>query len=122
MPPYIYWHETPAIGRIPPHRTDTGSYLISEVLGTKSMIYIKDEKGLYTADPKKDKHAKFINKITVAELQSMDLQDVVVERAVLDLMNNARSRRSIQIINGLEKGNLTRALNGDEIGTIIYRD
>jgi molybdenum storage protein len=122
MPPYIYWHETPKVGRIPPHRTDTGTYLVSEVLGAKSMIYIKDEKGLYTADPKKDKNAKFIPRISVDELQAMDLQDVVVEHAVLDLMKRAKNRRNIQIINGLEPGNLTRALNGEEVGTIIYAD
>ena len=122
MPPYIYWHETPSVGRIPPHRTDTGCYLVSEVLGTKSMIYIKDEKGLYTADPKKDKNAKFIPKISVSELIEQDLQDVVVERAVLELMSNARNQTQIQVINGLEKGNLTRALNGEEVGTIIYAD
>src|SRR5262249_60803265 len=38
MPPYVYWHANPAVGRIPPHRTDTGSYLVSEVFGTRSMI------------------------------------------------------------------------------------
>ncbi|MEX0964105.1 MAG: uridine kinase [Pseudohongiellaceae bacterium] len=122
MPPYTYWHENPEVGRIPPHRTDTGVYLVSEVLGARSMIYIKDEKGLYTADPKKDKGAKFIPKISLAELKAMDLKDVVVERAVLDFMENARHRRSIQIINGLEPGNLTRALNGEEVGTIIHAD
>lgn len=122
MPPYIYWHETPAVGRIPPHRTDTGTYLVSEVLGAKSMIYIKDEKGLYTDDPKKNKNAKFIPKISVEELKSMDLQDVVVERAVLDLMSRASNRHNIQIINGLEPGNLTRALNGESVGTVIYAD
>jgi len=52
----------------------------------------------------------------------MDLQDVVVERAVLELMEHAKHRRSIQFINGLEKGNLTRALNGEEVGTIITAD
>src|SRR5881227_4350128 len=50
MPPYVYWHQNPAVGRIPPHRTDTGSYLVSEVFGAKSMIFVKDEDGLYTAD------------------------------------------------------------------------
>src|SRR5213592_5269066 len=39
MPPYIYWQENPIVGRIPPHRTDTGSYLVSEVFGAKSMIF-----------------------------------------------------------------------------------
>lgn len=122
MPPYTFWQKNPDVGRIPPHRTDTGCYLVSEVFGAKSMIYIKDEKGLYTADPKKDRNAKFIPKITLEELRAMDLQDVVVERAVLDIMKNAESRRSIQIINGLIPGNLTRALNGEEVGTIIYQD
>jgi molybdenum storage protein len=122
MPPYTFWQRNPEVGRIPPHRTDAGVYLISEVFGTRSMIYIKDEDGLYTADPKKDKNAKFIPRVTLGELKEMDLPDVVVERTVLELMENAENRRSIQFINGLVKGNLTRALEGEEIGTIITAD
>lgn len=122
MPPYTFWQQNPSVGRIPPHRTDTGAYLVSEVFGTRSMIYIKDEDGLFTADPKKDKHAKFIPEITVSELKKMDLNDVVVERAVLDIMENAEHCRKIQIINGLKRGNLTRALNGETVGTIITSD
>ena len=122
MPPYTFWHQNPAMGRIPPHRTDTGVYLVSEVFGTRSMIFVKDEKGLFTADPKKDRNAKFIPKITVAELEAMDLQDVVVERAVLEMMKVAEHRRSIYVINGLEPGNLTRALDGEHVGTIITAD
>ena len=119
MPPYIYWQPNPAVGRIPPNRTDTGVYLVSEVFGARSMIYVKDEDGLYTADPKKDPHATFIPQITVDELEALDLQDVVVEHSVLEMMKNAEQRRSIQIINGLVPGNLTRALNGEHVGTII---
>jgi molybdenum storage protein len=119
MPPYIYWQPNPAIGRIPPNRTDTGAYLVSEVFGARAMIYVKDEDGLYTADPKKDPNATFIPRITVEELDALDLADVVVERSVLALMNNAAHRRSIQVINGLVPGNLTRALAGEPIGTII---
>ena len=119
MPPYSYWQPNPELGRIPPHRTDTGCYLISETLGARSMIYVKDEEGLYTADPKKDRNAKFIPKITVDELLELDLGDVVLERVVFGLMKNAKNRRSVQIINGLKKGNLTRALNGEPVGTII---
>jgi molybdenum storage protein len=122
MPPYVYWQRTPAIGRIPPHRTDAGGFLVSEVFGARSMIFVKDERGLYTADPKKDRAARFIPKISVTELEQLDLQDVVVERSVLELLRHARQRRSIQIINGLERGNLTRALNGEHVGTIITAD
>jgi molybdenum storage protein len=122
MPPYTFWQKNPEIGRIPPHRTDTGCFLISEVFGTRSMIYVKDEDGLYTADPKKDRNARFIPRISVSELKAMDLDDVVVERAVLDIMPNAENRREIQVINGLVPGNLTRALEGEPVGTIITAD
>jgi molybdenum storage protein len=108
MPPYIYWQRTPAVGRIPPHRTDAGAFLVSEVFGTRSMIYVKDERGLYTADPKKDRSARFIPKISVAELEELDLNDVVVERSVLDLLRHAQHRRSIQIINGLNWQSIAR--------------
>jgi molybdenum storage protein len=122
MPPYSFWHENAPVGRIPPHRTDTGAYLVSEVFGARSMIFIKDEDGLYTADPKKDPHAKFIKTISVAELMALDLQDVVVERPVLEMMQHASHRRAIRVINGLKPGNLTRALQGEDIGTLIYAD
>ena len=122
MPPYTFWQKNPEVGRIPPHRTDAGVYLISELFGARSMIYIKDEDGLYTADPKKDRNAKFIPRVTLGELKEMNLPDVVVEHTVLELMENAENRRSIQVINGLVKGNLTRALEGEEIGTIITAD
>ncbi|HEU5424517.1 MAG TPA: hypothetical protein VFU72_13310, partial [Nitrolancea sp.] len=119
MPPYTFWQPNPEVGRIPPHRTDTGAYLVSEVFGARSMIYVKDEDGLYTADPKKDPSARFIPEITVAELEALDLADVVVERSVLTLLKQAVHRRSIQVINGLKPGTLSRALAGEHVGTII---
>ena len=57
MPPYKLWEANPEVGRIPPQRTDTGCFLIAEVFGARKMIYVKDEDGLYTADPKKDPNA-----------------------------------------------------------------
>lgn len=119
MPPYTYWQRSPEVGKIPPYRTDTGCYLISEVYGTKNMIYVKDVEGLYTNDPKKDKSATFIPEITAEELAERDLDDVVVERAVIEMMKSAKNGRQIQIINGLVPGNLTKALNGEKVGTII---
>jgi molybdenum storage protein len=122
MPPYKLWEENPAIGRIPPQRTDTGCFLIAEVFGARRMIYVKDEDGLYTADPKKDATAEFIERISLAELIALDLKDLIVERAVLDLMKNARHLSEIQFVNGLKPGQLTKALNGEPVGTVVYRD
>jgi molybdenum storage protein len=120
MPPYKLWEENPEIGRIPPQRTDTGCFLIAEVFGARKMIYVKDEDGLYTADPKKDSGARFIPRISVRELLRQDLNDLVVERAVLELMLTARNISEIQFVNGLKAGQLTAALAGEPVGTIIY--
>jgi molybdenum storage protein len=120
MPPYKLWEQNPEVGRIPPQRTDTGCYLIAEVFGARRMIYVKDEDGLYTADPKKDRNATHIPRISVQELLERDLDDLVVERAVLEMMLNARHMREIQFVNGLKPGQLTAALNGEPVGTIIF--
>jgi len=122
MPSYHWWEPPPRIGRLPEHRTDSGMYLVSEVFGCRSMIYIKDEDGLYTDDPKKNPKAEFIPKISAQELIRRDLNDLVVERRVIEMMLTARFTRSIQIINGLKPGNITRALDGEHVGTIIYVD
>lgn len=121
MPPYKLWEHNPVSGRIPPQRTDTGCYLIAEVFGARRMIYVKDEDGLHTADPKKDPTSKHIPRISVEELLARDYDDLIVERAVLEMMMRGRNLREIQFINGLKPGQLTAALNGEPVGTIIYR-
>src|SRR5258708_1469740 len=122
MPPYTLWEHNPATGRIPPQRTDTGCFLISEVFCARTRIYVQDEDGLYTAEPKKDRSAKHIPRISVDELLALDLDDLIVERAVLELMARGRNMREIQFINGLKPGQLTAALNGEPVGTVIYRN
>ncbi len=81
---------------------------------------MKDEDGVFTADPKKDPTATLIPHISVQELVALDLDDLIVERPVLDLMQNARSVSEIQFVNGLKPGQLTAALNGEPVGTVIY--
>jgi molybdenum storage protein len=120
MPPYEYWEKPAASGRIPSNRTDSGVYLTAEFLGARSCIFVKDEQGLFTDDPKKNPRAKFIPRISVQELLERDLNDLVVERTVLENMARAVHMREIQVINGLVPGNLTRALNGEHMGTVIY--
>src|SRR5215472_12943077 len=120
MPPYKLWEENPVVGRIPPQRTDTGCFLIAEVFGARKMIYVKDEDGLYTADPKKNPAARHIPCISVQKLLADDQDDLVVERAVLDLMLTARHIREIQFVNGLKPGQLSAALAGERVGTIIF--
>jgi len=122
MPPYNYFAIRPAKGRIPIHRTDVGTVLLADLTGARSCIFIKDEKGLYTDDPKKNPHAEFIPEIGAKTLMNRDLDDLVIERPCLEILQNSEVINEIHIINGLEKGNITRALKGERVGTIIFKE
>lgn len=120
MAPYEFWEKPAATGRIPTHRTDAGIYLTAEAMGARSCLFVKDERGLYTANPKTDKHATFIPRIHAAELLALGLPDLIVEPIVLEYLQDAKTVREIQIFDGLVPGNLERALAGEHVGTIIY--
>ena len=53
------------------------------------------------------------------ELPARNLNDLVIERPCLEIIQNSEVIDRIQIIKGLKEGNITRALNGEHIGTII---
>ena len=114
MPPYGLWTRPAAEGVIPPYRTDAGCYLVAEQFGCKAMIFVKDEDGLYTANPKTSKGAK-----SVDEMKAQGLHDSILEFPMLDLLKAARHVREVQVVNGLVPGKLTRALAGEHVGTII---
>jgi molybdenum storage protein len=122
MPPYGYWEHLPKEGRIPPNRTDVGAYLLAEVIGAKQCVFAKDEDGLYTENPKVNDKAKFIPKVGAQELIEMDLEDLIVERGVLELLLRSEAVTEIQIVNGTKPGNIAKALNGEHVGTVIYKD
>ncbi len=122
MPPYDLFSIPSKNGRIPNLRTDSGTIILADLIGAKSCIFIKDEKGLYTDDPKKNPDAQFIPEITVEELIEKDLPDLAIERTCLTILQDSEVVDSIQIINGLEYGNITRALEGEHVGTIIRSD
>lgn len=119
MPPYKMWIRPARESVIPPYRTDAGCFLVAEQFGCKAMIYVKDENGLYTGNPKTDKHATFIPEISVDEMKAKGLHDSILEFPMLDLLKAARHVRQVQVINGLVPGNLTRALAGEHVGTLI---
>jgi molybdenum storage protein len=119
IPPYDLWEHPPAIGKLPPHGSDAGSYLVGEVFGARSVILLKDVDGIYTADPKTHPDAKLIKEISAAELARMQLPTLPVEPIVLELLTRAKLMKSIRIVNGLVPGNLSRALAGESVGTVI---
>ena len=120
MPPFGYWEKREGGSRIPPHRTDAGVFLSAEFLGAPRAIFIKDEDGLYTDDPKKDPGAQHLPRISAAELTARNLPDVVVERVVVEYLGRARWCKELQIVNGLRPGEVLKALRGESNGSIIH--
>jgi molybdenum storage protein len=121
MPPYDYFAIKPKKGRIPIHRTDVGLVILADLIGSKQIIFIKDENGLYSNDPKKDPDARFIPKIGARDLMLSDQDDLVIERPCLEIIQNSEVIEAVQIINGLVPGNITKALAGEHVGTIIFK-
>jgi molybdenum storage protein len=124
FPPYEMFEFPPAVGKIPPHRTDAGAFLIADAYGAARVIFAKDVDGVYTRDPATaaDGEAELIERVGAAELLEMNLPSLPIDRIVLELMANAKHQKEIQIVNGLTSGNITKALNGEHVGTIVYAD
>jgi molybdenum storage protein len=119
VPPYSLWEHPPNVGRIPPHRTDAGAFLLAECFGCRSLTLVKDVDGLYDADPKLVPEARFIPEIDVAELRRLALPTLPFESVLLDLLENARLLDHFQIVNGREPGRIRAALAGEHVGTIV---
>jgi molybdenum storage protein len=121
MPPYDYFAIKPKVGRIPIHRTDVGLVILADLIGSRTILFIKDENGLYTDDPKKNAEAKFISEIGAKDLLETGQDDLVIERPCLEIIQNSEVIEKVQIVNGLVEGNITKALNGEHVGTYIYK-
>jgi molybdenum storage protein len=119
-PPYgLYEHPAKRGGSIPPHRTDTGAFLIAEVMGAKNCIIGKNVNGLYTENPQKNPDAEFVARISASELLEMQLEDMVIEPMVVELIRDAAHIREVRIVNCHIEGNIEKAVLGKNVGTVI---
>jgi len=118
FPPYHH-HEFPT-SRIPPHRADTGAFLVADALGAAGLTIVEDVDGVYDTDPHADggAAARLIRETSAAELAA-GAGRLPVDRALLEVMATARHLERVQIVNGLVPGRLTAALRGEHVGTII---
>jgi molybdenum storage protein len=120
VPPYSLWEHPPAVGRIPPHRTDAGCFLLAECFGARTLTLVKDVDGLYEEDPKVNPSAAFIPFIGSSELRKRALKTLPFDRVLLDLLDTARLLKRFQIVNGHVPGRIGAALAGEHVGTIVH--
>lgn len=119
FPPYHH-HEFPS-SRIPPHRADTGAFLLADALGAAGLTIVEDVDGVYNIDPKAPgaKAAKLLRETSAADLTKHP-GPLPFDRALVEVMATARHIEHVQVVNGLVPGRLTAALRGEHVGTIIH--
>ncbi|MFH1234495.1 MAG: isopentenyl phosphate kinase [Candidatus Diapherotrites archaeon] len=97
-------------------------------LKAKRLIVVTNTRGVFTADPLKDKNVKFISLIErkafpkfKSMLKGSHGKDVTggMLHKVEELVELAGKGIECSIISGKEKGNLEKALLGEKVGTII---
>jgi molybdenum storage protein len=121
IPPYHFWEPPPEDGPLPAHGSDFGLFILAEVLGMPKILFVKDEDGLYTKDPKKHEDARLIKHTTLDELLADMPEELILDRQLFSAWRTARHVKRVQIVNGLKPGQLTRALAGEDVGTVIVR-
>lgn len=116
--PYHH-HEFPH-ARLPMHRADTGAFLLADALGAAGLTIVEDVDGICTTDPHgaEAAQAKLLANISHTEL-AQHTGPLPVDRALADVMANARHIGRVQIVNGLVPGRITAALRGEHVGTLI---
>jgi molybdenum storage protein len=122
IPPYHFWEPPPEDGPLPSHGSDFGLFILAEVLGMSRVIFVKDEDGLYDKDPKKHADAKLIKRTTLDALLADMPEELILDRQLFKTWKAARHVKRVQIVNGLVRGELSRALAGEDAGTVIDRD
>lgn len=126
--PVINENDAVATDEIKIGDNDNLSAMVAEMIGAEVLIILTDIDGLFDGNPKINPNAKIIHE--VAEI-TPEIERIAggagtklgiggmftkIQAAKIAVKNGI----TMLIINGREVGNLRRALNGEEIGTVFY--
>ena len=65
---------------------------------------------------------KYFDRISARELLHLDLDDLIIERPILTMLQHAKCVKELQIIDALHHPeHIHAALEGEHVGTIIYQ-
>lgn len=96
--------------------TDTAAALRASEIDADLLLKATQVDGVYDSDPKKNPSAKLIEKITYSDAISKGLQFMDTAALALCLEN----KLPIQVFNLHKKGNIKKAVTGEQVGTLIY--
>lgn len=96
--------------------TDSAAALRASEINADVLLKATQVDGVYDSDPKLNPDAKRIKKITFSEAISKHLHFMDTAALALCLENKV----PVQVFNLHKKGNIKKAIQGEDIGTLIY--
>lgn len=93
----------------------------SPMRSAAGLTIVEDVDGVFTSDPNGEggKEARLIPEASAAELAKQE-GPLPFDRALLEVMANARHLERVQVVNGLVPGRIIAALRGEHVGTIVH--
>jgi uridylate kinase len=103
--------------------TDTVAAIVAQRWGADLMVKGSDQEGIYTADPRVDKKAKRLEKMTYERMREIlggthkpGIHSIIDPVAVQHL---AGSRVRLVVLNGSKPQGVLKAVRGEKIGTLV---
>lgn len=98
--------------------TDTGAVLRAAQIEADVLLFAKNIDGVYTADPRKDKSAVRLDRVTYSRVLEERLGVIDMTAAAFAMENDLK----ILLFALDDPENIMRALKGEKIGTLLERD
>jgi uridylate kinase len=113
-------------GLTPGHSTNAVAAIAAETVGAELLINATDVDGIYTSDPRRNKSAKRLDKVTVAQLTTI-LSKMEIVAGAYELMDPLalriiqRSKLRTVVVDGRKPLNVARVLRNERLGTQIVQ-
>jgi len=103
--------------------TDTVAAMVAQRWDADLLVKGSDQRGIYTADPRTNKKARMLDKLTYERMKEIlggdhtpGIHSIVDPVAVQHL---AESRIKLIVLNGADPKNVLKAVRGERIGTLV---
>jgi uridylate kinase len=95
--------------------TDTAAALRAMEIGAELLVKATDVGGVYSADPKSDRSAEFLPRLTYLDVLTRELK--VIDSTAISLLKD--NKIPLRVIDLNVAGNLQRVVAGEDVGTLV---
>ncbi len=114
-------------GLSPGQSTNAVAALMAEAVGAQLLLNATDVDGVYPTDPREDPHTKVIPRLNIDEFSEIIGRSVsragyypLFDQVALQIVQ--RGQIEVIFLNGKDPENISKAINGDKIGSKVVLD